>query len=209
MDYWCWIIAGSKERRRAPAKACATKLRLLLTAFALLTGCAAHAQLPSFSTVPDFTLTDQTGAQFDSNAQLKNDIWIADFIYTTCPGPCPRMSSQMHQVENALAGIEGVRLVSFTVDPAHDTPPVLAEYAERFGARPGVWYFLTGPVDALHHLSRDVFLLGDINGNLEHSTRFVLIDRASKVRGYYQSDEDGAIPRLIADARALAAERKK
>lgn len=173
----------------------------------MLSGCAAHAGLPSYSTVPDFTLTDQTGAEFHSSAQLKNDIWIADFIYTTCPGPCPRMSSQMHQVENALAGIEGIRLVSFTVDPEHDMPPVLAEYARRFGAKPGVWYFLTGPVDSLHHLSRDVFMLGDINGNLEHSTRFVLIDRGSKVRGYYQSDEQDAVPRLIADAKALAREQ--
>ena len=58
-----------------------------------------------------------------------------------------------------------MKLVSFTVDPAHDTPAVLAEYGKHFGAKPGVWFFLTGPEDALHHLSRDVFMLGDIDGN--------------------------------------------
>jgi protein SCO1/2 len=170
--------------------------------FVALAGCAARAGLPQYSTVPDFTLTDQTGAAFHSSEQLKNTVWIADFIYTTCPGPCPRMSSQMHQVENALAGT-GVKLVSFTVDPERDTPPVLAEYAQHFGATPGIWFFLTGTADNLHRLSRNAFMLGDVDGTLEHSTRFVLIDRASRVRGYYESPEPDAIPRLIADAKAL------
>ena len=202
----CWSLIITRFEERAPLL---PRLNGAVCFFACLclAGCAARASLPAYSTVPDFTLTDQSGAAFDSSARLTGKVWIADFIYTTCPGPCPRMSSQMHQVENALADLPDVRLVSFTVDPEHDTPPVLEQYSERFGAKPGIWYFLTGDMDALHHLSRDVFLLGDINGSLEHSTRFVLIDRASKVRGYYQSDEDGAIPRLIADAKALAQRR--
>jgi len=82
----------------------------------------------------------------------------------------------MHEVQTALSGIEGVRLVSFTVDPENDTPPILAAYAARFKAQPGTWFFLTGPQQTIHHLSRDVFMLGDVNGSLEHSTRFVLVD---------------------------------
>ena len=88
-----------------------------------------------------------------------------------------------------------MKLVSFTVDPAARTPPVLAEYAQRFGAKPGIWFFLTGPQDDLHHLSRDVFMLGDVDGSLEHSTRFVLIDRESRIRGYYLTSEPDAITR--------------
>jgi protein SCO1/2 len=172
-----------------------------------LAGCAAHAGLPSYAVVPDFTLIDQTGAQFDSAIKLNKNIWIADFIYTSCPGPCPRMSSQMHQLQTALAGIDSVRLVSFTVDPKTDTPPVLNEYAAHFNAEPGRWFFLTGPEDKLQHLSHDVFMLGDIGGNLEHSTRFVLIDRHSRVRGYYLTSEADAIPRLIEDAKKLSRER--
>jgi protein SCO1 len=175
--------------------------------FAVLAGCAAHAGLPSYSSVPDFTLTDQTGAQFDSASKLRGLVWVADFVYTTCPGPCPRMSSQMHQVQTALAGDDGVRLVSFTVDPENDTPPVLAAYAARFKAQPGTWFFLTGSQQSLHHLSRDVFMLGDINGNLEHSTRFVLVDRVSRIRGYYETSEPDAITRVIADAKMLTRER--
>ena len=117
---------------------------LSLAAFSLA-GCAAHASLPSYSAVPDFTLTDQNGAKFDSASKLKGMVWIADFIYTTCPGPCPRMSSQMHEVQTALSALDGFRLVSFTVDPEHDTPPVLNDYSKLFQARPGIWFFLTGP----------------------------------------------------------------
>jgi protein SCO1/2 len=172
----------------------------------LLAGCSAHASLPSYAAVPDFTLTDQTGATFASAPTLKGRVWVADFIFTHCTGPCPRMSSQMRQVQTALAG-EGVKLVSFTVDPARDVPDVLAAYGRRFQAQPGVWYFLTGPQQTLHHLSRDVFMLGDVSGNLDHSTRFVLVDRASRVRGYYLSSEADAISGLVSDARRLLRER--
>jgi protein SCO1 len=177
---------------------------LALSGTLAFTGCAAHAGLPSYSSIPDFTLTDQTGAPFTSATQLKGQVWIADFIFTNCTGPCPRMSSQMHQVQTGLTGVDDVRLVSFTVDPERDTPSVLATYASRFEARPGTWFFLTGPQDALHHLSRNAFMLGDVDGNLQHSTRFVLVDRSSKVRGFYLTSEQDAIPRLIADAKSLA-----
>lgn len=172
----------------------------------LLTGCAGKPPLPSFGVVPNFTLTDQTGAAFNSAAALDKKVWVADFVFTNCPGPCPRMSSQMHQVQSALAGESGVRFVSFTVDPARDTPPVLAAYAQHFEAIPGKWFFLTGATPDLNRMSRGVFMLGDVDGSLQHSTRFALIDRLSRIRGYYQSSERDAIPNLIADARRLLRE---
>lgn len=170
-----------------------------------LAGCAARASLPSYSVVPQFTLVDQNGAAFDSSAKLKGSVWIADFIYTTCPGPCPRMSSQMHGLESTLPA--EIKLVSYTVDPQHDTPPVLKEYAAHFEAQPDRWYFLTGPIDRLEYLARNVFTLSDVGGDLEHSTRFVLIDRKSRVRGYYLSSEPDAMDRLAADAKRLVSER--
>src|SRR5258708_5529400 len=167
-----------------------------------LVGCTASPGLPSFGVVPDFTLTDQSGQPFVSAGTLRGKVWIADFIFTNCAGPCPRMSAQMRKVDTALSkDIQDLRLVSFTVDPARDTPAVLAQYAERYQAEPGVWFFLTGPQAELHKLARNVFMLGDVNGDLEHSTRFVLIDRQSRVRGYYLTSEEDAIPRLIADAK--------
>ncbi len=177
------------------------------SALLLLAGCASKPALPSFGVVPDFTLTDQTGNKFSSTA-LNKKVWIADFVFTNCPGPCPRMSSQMHEVQTALANDDTVRFVSFTVDPARDTPPVLAAYAQHFEATPGKWFFLTGAIPDLNRMSRGVFMLGNIDGSLEHSTRFALIDRSARIRGYYQTSEPEAIPTLIADARRLLKEQQ-
>jgi protein SCO1/2 len=172
-----------------------------------LVGCTASAGLPSFGVVPDFTLTDQSDKPFLSADTLRGKVWIADFIFTNCAGPCPRMSAQMRHVGDALHDLNDLRLVSFTVDPARDTPAVLAKYAERYQAEPGVWFFLTGSQADLHNLARNVFMLGDVNGDLQHSTRFVLVDRKSRVRGYYLTSDDDAIPRLIVDAKRVSKER--
>jgi protein SCO1/2 len=166
-----------------------------------LSGCAAHVNLPSYGVVSDFTLTDQTGADFNSQS-LAGRVWVANFMFTNCPGPCPRMSSQMHEVQTALAG-QDVKLVSMTVDPERDTPEKLAKYAAFYSATPGVWYFLTGPTATLNHLGKDVFKLNPVDGSFEHSTRFVLVDKKSQIRGFYLSSEPDAITRVIADAKAL------
>jgi protein SCO1 len=174
-------------------------------AFALL-GCSHPAQLEIFGEVPHFALTAQSGQAFDSSV-LDGKIWVADFIYTTCPGPCPRMTSQMHQVQQAISKLGDVRLVSFTIDPAEDTPKVLAHYAQVHGASAAMWYFLTGPVPTLQMLDRDAFKLGNIDGTLEHSTRFVLVDRQGRIRGYYDTSDVSSIPKVIADVKALDAQR--
>jgi protein SCO1/2 len=171
-----------------------------------LAGCSAHANLPSYGSVPEFILTDQSGARFDSSPVLDGHVWVADFMFTNCPGPCPRMSAQMRQVQTALAPND-VKLISLTVDPRRDSPETLKIYASRYSARPGVWYFLTGDLNTLQHLDRDVFKLGDIDGSLDHSTRFVLVDRKEQVRGFYLTEEPDAIARVIADAKALVKER--
>lgn len=177
------------------------RLPLLLVVIAV--GCSRpQPPLEILGQVPDFTLTAQTGAVFESAKQLKGHVWVADFIFTNCAGPCPRMSSQMRQVQNAVKDLPDVRLVSFTVDPARDTPEVLAEYAKRQHADER-WAFLTGPAADLHRLDRDAFKLGNVDGSLTHSTRFVLLDRQSRIRAYYDTSEPDSIPRLIGDIRRL------
>jgi protein SCO1 len=169
--------------------------------------CSQHAApLEVFGNVPQFDLVAQNGQPFHSQV-LAGKIWVADFIYTTCPGPCPRMTSQMREVQDAVSKIPDVRLVSFTVDPAQDTPPVLAAYAKMHGASPAIWSFLTGPVPTLQMLDRDAFKLGNINAAMQHSTRFVLVDRQGRIRGYYDTSESSAIPKVISDTYALARER--
>jgi protein SCO1/2 len=172
-------------------------LLLLLSAAA----CSSKPDLPSLGKVEPFQLTDQTNQAFDS-AKLAGKVWVANFFFTTCPGPCPRMSSQMHQVQMALEK-DGIQLVSMTVDPAHDTPEVLDAYSKTYKASSGVWHFLTGEKERLNHLSKDVFKLGLVDGSKEHSTRFVLVDGTGQIRGYYLTSEPDAITRLIEDARGL------
>src|SRR6187397_2946501 len=104
----------------------------------------AGRSLASLGTVPPFQLANQNGQPFGS-AELSGKIWIADFIFTTCRGPCPLISSRMSELQRPLEESD-VHLVSFTVDPQMDTPEVLRDYSERLHARPGRWEFLTGPV---------------------------------------------------------------
>jgi protein SCO1/2 len=168
----------------------------------MLAACSSPGHLDILGQVPPFQLTDQSGRPFDSRT-LAGHIWVADFFFTTCPGPCPMMSSKMHQVEAKTAATPDVKLISFTVDPAHDTPPVLAAYSKHFLAEPGRWWFLTGDRAILNDLGLNAFHLNGVDGSLNHSTRFVLVDRQMRIRGYYGTLEAGAVPRLLADIRQL------
>jgi protein SCO1 len=177
---------------------------LVSIAFAVIAGCSSpEPELPTYGMVSDFSLTDQTGAAFSSDA-LNGHIWVANFIFTNCDGPCPRMTSQMHQVQDASSDMPLVHMVSFTVDPDRDTPEVLAAYGRRNKADFSRWHFLTGPKEKLHTLKRETFLLGDVDGSLMHSTRFVLVDGNGRIRGFYHSDEQAGIDELIRDLRRLS-----
>jgi protein SCO1/2 len=168
--------------------------------------------ISSYGSVPPFQLTNQDGQPFGS-AQLAGKIWIADFVYTTCPGPCPMISTRMSNLQKPLEKTD-VRLVSFSVDPEKDTPQVLRSYAERLQAEPGRWDFLTGPKSAIYELSHDGFKLAvsdgsDAQGIPVHSTRMVLVDRRGQIRGYYDAAEAEAVTKLLADTNHLLREEPK
>lgn len=117
------------------------------------------------------------------------------------------MSSRLRQLQRTFAGRRDLKIVSITVDPKRDTPAVLAEYARKFSADPGRWFMLTGTMDQLHDLSRNVFMLGDVTGALDHGTRFVLMDRRSRIRGFYHSADPESIEQLTGDIRLLLKEK--
>ncbi|HWC96692.1 MAG TPA: SCO family protein [Candidatus Sulfopaludibacter sp.] len=169
---------------------------------ATLTACVQPKPLDDFGPAPSFQLTTETGQTFDSKS-LAGHVWVADFVYTTCDGPCPMMSSQMRQIQNSTAAeMSDVRMVSFTVDPAHDTPPVLAAYAKHFTQNPDRWVFLTGSLDQLSDAGLG-FKLNKVDGSLTHSSRFALVDRRGRIRGFYVTGDDGFMPRLMHDLRLL------
>jgi protein SCO1/2 len=170
----------------------------------LLVSCSDPAKkLPVYAKVPRFELTDSSGKPFDSSS-LDGKVWVADFIYTHCPGPCPRMTSQMHRIEEQTRSKESVHFVSFTVDPARDTPPVLNEYAQRFGGPGARWSFLTGSPDTLHQLARNVFMVGDLINVMDHSTKFILVDKKARIRGFYSTFDSEGLASLLNDIHAVS-----
>jgi protein SCO1/2 len=168
-----------------------------------LTACLQPKSLPILGEVPQFQLTASSGRPFDSSS-LDGHNWVANFVFTLCSGPCPMMSRQMHNIQNQTAvEFPGVKLVSFTVDPANDTPPTLAAYALHFDPDPARWFFLTGDPSDLNSLSLNTFKLNSVDGSMTHSTRLVLVDRKRQIRGYYTTAEDGFLPKLMHDIRLL------
>ena len=166
--------------------------------------------LPDLGALPPFTLIDHAHRPVTRDT-LAGRVWVADFIFTRCAGQCPLIQLTMQHVVAALAAEPTVRCVSFTVDPSHDTPPVLAEYARHLRAPADRWLFLTGPEPDVQRLIRDGFRLsiageGTAAEPITHSIRLVLVDRAGHVRGYYPADEPAAVTRLLRDVRALLAD---
>lgn len=152
-----------------------------------IVGCSDPAsKLPDYGQVPAFTMTDSAGRPFNES-ELKGKVWVADFIYTNCPTECPRMTAEMHKVEEQLQGENDVQLVSVSVDPAHDTPEVLNDFAQRYGGPTSQWIFLTGSPATVHLVAYQTFHVGDVIGKIEHSTKFVLVDKHGHIRGYYSS----------------------
>jgi protein SCO1/2 len=183
------------------------EVKRLVIAALLVSAACTGPNLPSYGVVPNFKLTDQSGRPFQSFDHLKGHVWVANFIFTRCAGPCPRMTSQFRKVRNEVKDHPELRMVSFTIDPANDSPEALAAYGKTFGANPDKWYFLTGEQKDLHELKRNVFRLGNVDGTLEHSTRFILVDRESRIRGFYDSSDAEAMQKLVRDLRGLLGDK--
>ena len=164
--------------------------------------CSRPKPLEVLGTVPPFQLTAEDGSEFNS-AALRGHVWVADFIFTNCEGPCPRMSGKMETLQRESPELT---LVSFSIDPARDTPPVLTKYAQQFHADTRRWKFLTGDQPTLHRLGTSAFHLQAVDGTLVHSTRFVLVDKKGRIRGYYSIGSDDPVAHLLADAARLAQE---
>jgi len=166
---------------------------------------AGNGELPIISTLPEFSLTSDKAVPL-GNADLAGKIWIADFIFTSCGGPCPAMTRSMASVADKLALYPDVRFVSISVDPETDTPEVLARYGETFGADPERWDFLTGTPEAIQKIAVEGFKVGSVEDPVIHSTKFCLVDRSGQIRGYYTGTDEAEIEELIAAVHQLLKE---
>jgi protein SCO1/2 len=166
--------------------------------------------LPVLGTLPDFRLVDQEGQPF-GGAELRGYVWVAGFIFTRCPTICPALTARMAKIQRRARGIENAfRLVSFSVDPAYDTPARLDEFARHYQASPRMWKMLTGPLDTMKSTVEEglKIAMGSPQGendfaSLFHGTHFVLVDRDLRIRGYYDSNAPDTEDRLLHDATML------
>ncbi|MDG2408794.1 MAG: SCO family protein [Pirellulales bacterium] len=152
------------------------------------------SELPILVQLPDFALRDQTGESFGSE-QLKDKLWIANFVFTRCPTTCPIQTRNLAKFQKQLKKIPGgeqIELVSITVDPNFDTSAVLADYAKLMQADPERWHFLTGSREDIWDLCKKGFKLAvddappEAPSPIMHSSRMMLVDREGQIRGFYE-----------------------
>ena len=160
---------------------------------------APHAPALSMP-LPEFRLTNERGEAYGS-AELKGRVWVADFVFTSCPTACPRLTEQMAKIQHRGRNLgDAFHLVTFTVDPDNDTPERLAAYAERYHASPARWSFLTGKLGELETtvvkgfkiaMGKEETSAGSNIFSIFHGERLVLVDPAGNIRGYYEATDEG------------------
>ena len=179
----------------------ARRLAVLFLSLAILgTACHRRSALPELFPVPAAALVDEQGRAV-SLASMKGSVTVYDFIFTSCRGTCPIMTNNMRRLTPKVAKDAPVRFVSISVDPTHDTPAVLTEYAKRVRNDPR-WTFLTGTRPTIVDLSVHGFKLaagdpGPAGDPLLHSSKFAVADKQGIIRGYYDGS-DGAVADQVA-----------
>jgi protein SCO1/2 len=172
-------------------------------------------ELPIITHVPEYELYSENGQRFGSK-NLKDKVYLANFIFSRCPTVCPKMLADMEKIQKRVRGTgHKVAIVSFTVDPEYDTEKVLFDLARKHKANPHIWSFLTGTdKDALFKLYSEGFKVGVEQNSagaasgakdlfdIAHSEKIVLVDQANRVRGYYSFD-DHSVNKLMIDVGLL------
>lgn len=167
--------------------------------------------------VPEFSLTTQAGETF-TREELKGRVTVVDFMFTHCPFICPTLAQKMKGLQEAFRDLPEVRLVSVSVDPEHDTPAVLAEYAGKIGADPARWTFLTGDFETARRLSEDGLRLalqedptrpirlgdGTVMNNVAHTGKLVVIGPDVRVIGLYSGLDSAPVAELTKRVRMAA-----
>jgi cytochrome oxidase Cu insertion factor (SCO1/SenC/PrrC family) len=162
----------------------------------------------AYQGVTDFTLTEASGKTVRL-ADLRGKVWVASFIFTSCAGSCPIMTHHLARAQTDFPVRDDFKLVSVSVDPERDTPAVLMQYAAKNGADRSRWWFLTGDKTQIQRLSRETFKLPvDEDGEeVNHSSKFVLVDRNGMIRSYYDGLDVETVKQLTRDVKQVLAEK--
>jgi protein SCO1 len=164
--------------------------------------------LPVLYAAPGFAMTDQASSTLNAE-DLKGKVWIADFVFVNCKGPCPAMTQRMAKLTREITD-PAVRFVSFSVDPANDTPAALEQYAaSQAGADLSRWSFLTTPGTNYLDVAQGFRVMAkpaDGSQPIIHSEKFFLVDKKGQVRGFYRWADEDSMKQLAADAAELVKE---
>jgi protein SCO1/2 len=167
-----------------------------------------------FQTIPDFSLTDESGKVFSAKS-LQGKIYVTSFFFTRCGTICPKITSQLSRVQDTFLGDPEVQLLSISVDPKFDQPEKLALYAKRFDANKGQWHFLTGEKKMIYPLVLKGFhvpladaseydaAIKNPDETFIHSERLVLVDKEGIIRGFYDGTDKKEVDRLLVEIKVL------
>jgi protein SCO1/2 len=161
-----------------------------------------------YQTVSRFKTVNQYGDSI-SNKSLGGDIYVADFFFTTCPSICPVMHRNMLDVYNAFKNTGDFKIISYTIDPKHDSVPVLKKYADRLGISGNTWWFLQGRKDEIYKLSESYLVSRpqeDAKQRFIHDGSFLLVDKQRRIRGAYNGTDPKRVEQMIPDIKTLQQE---
>jgi protein SCO1/2 len=164
----------------------------------------------TYQTIPPFKFINQYGDSIN-NKSLDGKIYVADFFFTTCPSICPVMHRNMLKVYNAFKNDGDFKIISYSIDPRHDSVAVLKKYADGLGISGNTWWLLQGSKDETYQLAKS-YLMGVAetkgeNGGYTHDGYFILIDKQKHIRGsVYNGTNPDDVDKLIADIKTLKQE---
>ena len=210
----CLVICAAMGCQRQPASLPKVASPIVEKPANPETGGDKPTSLPVLLNVPNFKLADQAGENFGTD-ELKGRVWVANFMFTRCTATCPRQTARFEELQHTVQlwpDVDRLNLISFTVDPEHDTSSHLDEYAQSHHATPSLWKFLTGSRADIWTLCAEGFKLpvsesaSDTSSPITHSPRFVLVDKQRQIRGYYDGLSEPDFRKLIVDLRSLLSE---
>ena len=162
-------------------------------------------RLPVYGRIENFQLMDTDNQTFGLK-NLEGKIWLADFVFTTCSGPCPILSANMRGLHQSFSADKRVAFVTISVNPEYDSSQILSAYAQRFSADTTQWHFLTGKREDIQHLAVDSFKVGSVDQPIFHSSYFILVDAKGYIRGYYEGTDAESIKKIQGDLQVLIKE---
>lgn len=158
--------------------------------------------LPKISKIEPFSLVNQESKPF-GYSQLQDKVWVVNFIFTRCKGPCPLMTEKMASLQSEFGKDSRVHYVTITMDANFDSPEVLKAFGKKHQADFNTWNFLTGDPDLIVDIARNIFKVPSDKNPEMHTTRFVLVDAKNHIRGYYDSLDEGSLNSLKQDIKSL------